>query len=246
MTEPTSEAYFKNYYTTHVVGRDGAASLQSFERKKDNFEHCFGRFLPQASKSNELQIVDLGCGLGELVWWLQGKGFTHAHGVDLSSEQVKIAQQLSVKNIECADFVEHLEMRKSFYDLVFMRDVLEHFPKSQVIPILDRVKASLKPGGKIVIQVPNAESPFFGRIRYGDFTHESAFCQSSIQQIFKLAGYAQVEIYPVPPRFKTLRSLIRFPLWKFTEWCFRMFLFAELGRGKRIVTQNLIAVATKD
>ena len=37
---------------------------------------------------------------------------------------------------------------------------------------------ALKPGGRWILHTANAESPFYGRVRYGDITHEQAFTQS--------------------------------------------------------------------
>lgn len=33
----------------------------------------------------------------------------------------------------------------------------------------------LKPAGRWIVQVPNGESPFFGRVRRGDLTHRRAW-----------------------------------------------------------------------
>ncbi len=97
----------------------------------------------------------------------------------------------------------------------------------------------------MIIQVPNAESPFFGRIRYGDFTHEMAFSTSSLQQLLQVMSFTQIRTFAVEPAITNTKSLLRFYLWKMVERFYKLLLFAELGSGSRIVTQGIIAVAIK-
>jgi len=152
---------------------------------------------------------------------------------------------LGVKNIKKGDAVEYLRDRKGFYDVIFLRDILEHFKKDEIMEILDVCFQSLKDKGRIIIQTPNAESPFFGRIRYGDFTHEIAFSVSSLLQLLKNAGYNEVQFCSYGPIVVGIKSMIRYTLWKIIEACYKACISIEVGRGKRIVTQNIIATGTK-
>jgi hypothetical protein len=124
---------------------------------------------------------------------------------------------------------------------LILRDVIEHFPREQVIEVLELCRQASRPGGSVIIQVPNAESPFFGRIRYGDFTHELAFTSSSIAQLFNILGFEDLQVYPTEPAFSGTLSLPRAFLWGAAKLFYRALLFAELGRGHRILTQGLIA-----
>ena len=94
----------------------------------------------------------------------------------------------------------------------------------------------------MIVQVPNAESPFFGRIRYGDFTHEMAFTRSSIAQLFNVLGFEDLRVYPTEPAISGVGSLGRAALWAAVKAFYRVLLYAELGRGQWIFTQGLIAV----
>jgi SAM-dependent methyltransferase len=190
-------------------------------------------------------IIDIGCGSGSVTWWLQQNGFMNAEGIDISSEQIEEGRRLGVNNIKQADAVEYLKDRQDFYDVIFLRDFLEHFHKDEIIELLDICRKSLKDKGCLIIQTPNAESPFFGRIRYGDLTHEIAFSVSSLSQLLRGAGFNEVQFSSYEPIIVGIKSIIRFLLWKIIEAFYKTLLSIEIGRGKRIVTQNIIAIGIK-
>lgn len=238
------DKFYTNYVSTHVLPRKGEATLDEFKWRSIVYQNQFGKFLPEDKSS---KIIDIGCGSGSVTWWLQQIGFTNTWGIDVSAEQVEIGKRLGVRNINQADIKQFLQDKKDFYDVIFARDILEHFSKEDIVEILSICYDSLKlkSNGKIIIQVPNAESPFFGRIRYGDFTHDIAFTSSSLSQLLRMVGFAGVKCYPNEPLIYGVKSLIRFILWKTIETCYKFLLFVEIGCGKKIVTQDIIAVGKK-
>jgi len=234
--------FYKKYVSTHIVGRKPVPTLEYFRMKQVVWQNIFGRFLPQ---DKQAKIADLGCGDGKIVWWLQEIGFENAVGVDVSAEQVETASRLGVKNISHTDLKVFLKNKTNYYDMLILRDVIEHFNKKEILDVLEVCRDALRDRGSLIIQVPNAESPFFGRIRYGDFTHEIAFCSSSLSQVFNIVGLTQHEFHSVEPIFRGGRSILRRVLWKVAKGLYKMLLFTELGPGERIVSQDLLAVATK-
>lgn len=236
--------FYSKYVSTHIVGRKGPATLEDFKSRKVNYDKQFGKFLPLDKNA---RILDIGCGPGSIVWWLHELGYSDARGVDISKEQIEAGVSIGVKNIECVDLGVYLKDKKGCFDMIIARDVFEHFEKMALKVILGDCYEALVSGGKLLIQSPNAESPVFGRIRYGDFTHELAFTSSSISQLLHIAGFASVACFPCNPVFTRVKALPRLVLWKFFEAMYKAMLFAELGNVKanRIVTQNLIALSTK-
>lgn len=235
--------FYKLYQSTHVRHRKGLATLELFQRQAPGWRRLFGPLLPAAP---DAAIVDVGCGSGSLLWWLQQMGYRRAEGIDVSPEQVELAAQLGVRNVRQADLREFLSAHGERFDAVILRDVIEHFDRPTVLDVLRLCRSALRPGGRIVLQVPNAESPFFGRIRYGDFTHELAFSVSSLEQLLAVCGFESVQCHPTPPLVASLRSAARLPLWWMVQALYHLLLFAELGRGhRRIVTQGIIAVGER-
>lgn len=234
------DSLYRSYVSTHVAHRKEPQDLRALGRRARIFQQHFGQFLP---RDRQARIADLGCGSGALLWWLMRRGYTNVRGVDTSAEQVALAHELGISQVVQGDIVSFLS-ESSAYDVLFARDVIEHFDKQSVFEILVRAHAALAPGGVLVLQVPNGESPFFGRVRYGDFTHELAFTASSLKQLFGATGFASAEILPWRPAVTGARSAVRYIAWRLIEPLVKLPIVIESG-GPRIVTMNLIAAARK-
>ena len=44
-------------------------------------------------------MLDLGCGYGEFVYFLQREGYAGAMGVDRNAQEVEVARELGVTNL---------------------------------------------------------------------------------------------------------------------------------------------------
>jgi cyclopropane fatty-acyl-phospholipid synthase-like methyltransferase len=192
------------------------------------------------------RVLDVGCGSGELVGLLRQSGDRDVAGIDLSHEQVELARSRGLSGVEQADLVEYLGRHPASFDAIVAVDVLEHFDKPQVLPVLDMICSGLRPGGRLVARVPNTEGPFGARTRYADFTHGTAFTQRSIRQVLAATGFGVVSVYPTDPVAHGLPSLFRLGLWKLLAGLGRLYLGVETGvvRG-HVLTQNLVVVAEK-
>lgn len=191
-------------------------------------------------------ILDLGCGNGTLLLYLMSKGYQECFGVDFSEEQVALAHQRGLTKVVRGDLLTFLENHKRPLDCIIALDVFEHFKRDEVLSIVDLCFQRLNPGGRLIIHSPNAASPFFGCIRYGDLTHELAFTKRSIMQLFRAGGFGRIEVYPEGPRVHGLKSAIRCLLWFFISKVMALCLLAETGSADEILTQNLLAVAFRD
>jgi len=240
---------YRDYYKTHILPRKGAVTIRQLDKAKKVFDLHFGRFLPA---DREAEIIDAGCGAGNLVYWMQKAGYGNARGIDSSVDQIEAGKALGIENLEVADLLDVLKKGRAKFDLIFMRDVLEHIEKEHVLPMLDMCLTALKPGGRIVLQMPNGASPVVGRVLYGDFTHESAYTVTSLSQLFLLSGYDDLQFYPFEPHFPKLkgnwflsrqgwRVLVRRASWKIVRSLYWFMIFAEIGDHKTITTFNLIA-----
>jgi 2-polyprenyl-3-methyl-5-hydroxy-6-metoxy-1,4-benzoquinol methylase len=254
MSKSFKERIYRDYYRLHVLPRKGPLTPKKLASAAKSFDLHFGEFLPEDKTS---AILDVGCGSGSLVWWLQSRGFQQAAGIDLSPDQIEAGRSLSIANLHLESLPEHLErVGRDRYRLVFLRDVLEHLEPAEVLDFLDQVRTALAPGGHLVIQTPNGASPFFGRVLYGDFSHERAFTATSLSQILLLTGFEEFKFKPFEPRLPKLtwrsirsprswRDLRRALAWKLVKRFYRFLIYAEIGEGDVIVTYNLIASARR-
>ena len=71
-----------------------------------------------------------------------------------------------------------------------MFDVFEHFIPEDGLKLLNKLKTCLKPGGAIILKMPNASSPWGLQFQHGDLTHLAAYTPDSIRQMAVAAGLA--------------------------------------------------------
>lgn len=170
-------------------------------------------FRPLLPAQKDASILDLGCGYGELLYFLQREGYTNTRGIDLDAQQVAVGSSLGVRNMEYGDSRNLLAEADHAFDFVSAIDVLEHIPKSQVLDFLDLIHRALRPGGTFLCQVPNLAA-FYTPLFYMDFSHETPFTPSSLKQALQISGFANVRVSPMGPVVHGAKSALRYLLWK--------------------------------
>jgi len=234
------EPLYAGYVSTHAGRVDDGARGQLAAY----YERHVLRHLPADRRA---RIVDVACGSAELLAALEALGYRACEGVDRSGEQVRAAHENGVANVTQGDAFAYLRERRDTFDAVVAVDFLEHLTKTEVIEFLHTARLALRPGGRLVVQTCNGASPMFGRIRYGDFTHETAFTDRSITQVFLAAGLEPAGVYGIDPVAHGVRSRLRAIAWGAIKLAATLYLAAETGvlRG-HILSQNLVAVATRE
>lgn len=98
-------------------------------------------------------LLDIGCGMGLLATWLRAHGHrAPISGMDVDGRKIRIAQDLlgsenaSFHTGDALDFAPHTG------DVV-MLDVLHYFDDGQQQRLLEKIAASLAPGGTALIRV---------------------------------------------------------------------------------------------
>ena len=240
--------YRMRIYESYVTARDmplAPATAAGLRPRLPYLRRIIERHFPPERGS---AILELGCGHGALLYALQRARSWNAKGVDGSPEQVNAARKLGIDGVREGGVMETLEATTaSSLDVVVAFDLIEHFTKSELIPLVDEVQRVLRPGGQWIIHTPNAEGPFGSRMRYWDFTHEVAFTRVSITQLLKSSGFAQVFCHEDRPVPHGLKSLIRALAWRLIRVGLRAYVAIETGSwdGDMIFSQNLLVVAVK-
>ncbi len=226
-------------------GQEGQISLESFKGRAPYLKKIIRDHFPQNKEAN---ILELGCGHGAFIHFMRSMGYENIFGVDISSDQVIAAREMGIKGIMKGDLMGFLTTQSAnSQDIVISFDVIEHFKKNELIPFIDEVHRVLRKSGMWIIHAPNGESPFFGRIRYGDFTHEQAFTRNSISQILLLSGFSDVQCFEDKPVVHGIKSAVRRLLWIGFRLIFLLFNASETGVWDRrsIFTQNFLTIAIK-
>lgn len=185
-------------------------------------------------------IIDLACGYGEIIYFLQQKEFENAKGVEISNELVLLAEKLGVKNVSEGEIIDYVKRLDDCSVKVFiLKDIIEHLDTETLVDLLKILKQKLCINGFIVGHAPNAAGIFGMIIRYGDITHKSAFTKKSIEQMSKLVGLNNVEVIEDKILTKGFKGLLRRYMYKLLVYPFKFLYYIESGNKDVVFTQNL-------
>ena len=235
---------YKNYVTARSTSL-APDTINGLKPREPFLLHIINHLFP---KEKNIQILDLGCGYGGLIYLAQKMGYQNIKGVDASMEQIQAAQKLGIRNVEQLDIFDTLKKElDGNLDVVITIDVIEHFNKNELITLIDEVQRVLKPGGRWIIHVPNGESPFASRNFFWDFTHELAFTHTSISQIMYASGFSKVQCFEDKPITHGIKSGIRRIGWEVIRLIFRFYLTIETGDFAKdtILSQNMLVLVIK-
>lgn len=233
--------FYEQYVATHNSHLYAKPSLDVFRSQFPVWRHYYGDVLPSDKSAS---ILDAGCGDGGFVFFMQEQGYTHVTGVDVSVQQIQQGSSLGIKGLTVADLREYLSNTEPL-DCIVARDVIEHFTRQEAFELLSMMAQKLKPGGRLIMQVPNGEGIYFTSIFFGDYTHEVAYTVGSVRQLFLNAGFTSSYCLPTGPVPHNWRGRIRQGLWAVKVLQHRFWKMVETGTGAGIFTSNLIAIGEK-
>jgi len=209
------------------------------------YEADIGHLLP---RNPDAQILDVGCGWGQFLWWAKEKGYALTVGIDIGQEQEAHGRQVGLAIRKVDDSRIFLESLDAEYDLIVMNHVIEHVFPEEGLRLLAAIRRALKPGGRVIIQTPNMNCVGANAGRYIELSHVVGYSESSLHQLMSAAGFNQVEMFGNVTRLSGNPKRI---LWKglqvLSRAIWRTMLFSELGfDAPKIVTKNLYATGIRD
>lgn len=101
-------------------------------------------------------LLIMGCGGASVLDGLQSPGFTSALGVDLSPEAIRLAGRFAAERVtfQVAD-MESFQCPKPL-DVILFSESIYYVPASRQVALLQRLSASLKPGGVFIVTLAEA------------------------------------------------------------------------------------------
>lgn len=234
-----------NRYTATSSLAKETDALSTMTWSKRYFISHYSSSLP---KSNTAQILEVGCGYGRYIKTMAEMGYVNCYGIDISDQQIQYAKNnLKLSNVEKADALVWLEKKDSIYDCILVLDVLEHLPNDDLMALGFKLYNALKPGGLLIVQVPNGLAPL-SPFLWGDLTHIRAFSVTSMEQFLKNIGFNNIVCSEIGPHIFNFKDYIRKVLW-FLFYKPAIMTFMKVVNGGLfggIFTANFMTVAIKD
>ncbi|MFH1045738.1 MAG: class I SAM-dependent methyltransferase [Candidatus Omnitrophota bacterium] len=218
---------------------------QDFARRAQDYETIYAQHLPD---NKGARILDIGCGMGNFLYYLKNKGYTNFHGIDIGKEAIEFCQANVTNEVtQITDLSNYLKAHQGEFDMVTMNDVIEHIPKNQTIEVLESLRDSLKREGTLFIVTGNIATLYGGFLRYIGFDHEIAYSEFSLRQVLTVTGFKDIQIFGNKNR---LRPNIKRILWVWSQllWfkILKLIYVIEVGTdAPKIISKLLIAVARK-
>jgi len=233
----------KSYLIT-TSSRGGPINDDHYKASAIGLRRRLGPWLPLRGA----RVLDLGCGLGELLYLCQQCGCSERVGVNLCAEEIEAARPYVQARFECKDILEYLKRSSQVFDTIIALNILEHLDKDTLLEVLRLCSLHLAPGGTLVAMVPNAISPLGTVTRFWDFTHEGSFTPNNFRQLAPLAGFSSnVEFRECGPVPHGIVSGCRWILWQFVRLVICGYLLVEVADTKGgVYTMDMMVRLSKN
>jgi len=166
----------------------------------------FSRTVGKLKLSSNASILEIGFGEGRFLDWARSQGHP-VEGIEIIPEMVERARKRG--------HVVHLgPIRQAVsdgrrFDLIAAFDVIEHLSVSEILDLLEDAECVLNPGGRLLLQFPNAGSPFAAPYQIGDITHQTALSEPALKQISQIKGWVVTQSFNARVTHKTSLKRIR-------------------------------------
>ena len=147
---------FASYYPQNYYGKDGKKFNFIIEFIVLFFRYLRGKFCYKLFKTNNIKMLDVGCGRGELLYLMKKKGWV-VYGTEASSiSNIAAKKKVGEKEILIDKDFEKLKNIDINFDIITFWHVLEHLNKPK--EVLNLIEKKLANNGYIIIEVPNFDS----------------------------------------------------------------------------------------
>jgi SAM-dependent methyltransferase len=197
-------AFYPSQYAPFELPRGAIAKLmQCMQRARDR------RFpLAELSGGRERgRLLDVGCGRGDLAASWIDAGWT-VLGVEPSAEAARVARTRGTDVLEGT--LSTVSLEPESIDAAVFRHSLEHVVDPQ--QDLRRVFATLRPGGRLAVIVPNWGS--WQRRAFGERwfplelpRHRTHFTAAGLDAALAASGFERIDVRPATPFITTAWSI---------------------------------------
>lgn len=179
-------------YMSKVYSRSNKLDGQ-FTGMIKNYKRMYDKYMPL---DRDAIIVDIACGAGQFLKYLQHEGYNRYIGIDHSVEMVNYVKSNITTQVLKRDAFDYLKPISNFYDVIVANDFIEHIPRDKGIEFVKIVYKALKPGGRIILKTGNMAA--FGGlvILYNGLDHECGYTERSLYALLAINDFQSIEIIP--------------------------------------------------
>ncbi len=136
------------------------------------------------------QVLDLGCGRGELLDLLAERG-VHARGVDLDAGMVEHARAKG-HEVALGNAIEHLRaLAPGSLGAVVALEVIEHLPYAELLELLELARSRLREDGVMLLETVNPHAVHAMKAFWVDPTHQHPLFPEVTLELCRLKGFAE-------------------------------------------------------
>ena len=173
-------------------------------------------------------------------------GYKNINGIDLSPEDIKLAQERlkgRVEEVVCVDAFDYLSDRNDQFDIIYCKAVMEHIKKDKIFDFLELINNSLTDDGMVLLEVPNMDWIWASHERYMDFTHELGFTKESLAQIMRnIYKDVYIEYTDNAKRYHGIKTFLsRFVLWPVLYW-----LEPQIPSKEALFARSIMGIGKKN
>ena len=229
--------------------------LQS--KTKGRFENIFYKAIYNSTEdffnflelnSNNLDVLDYGCGIGNSIKKVMNFNPKKITGIDISEVSIEKAKKISSSNLNIELLVDNCEktnFANNSFDIVYGTGILHHL---NIESCLNEIHRILKPKGKLLFIEPLGTNPLINLYRKLTPKSRSVDEHPLVDEDFNLI---QQKFKNMKIKFYGLSTLIFFPFYKspsnsnffeilkkFDQFLFKFKIFKNLAWSVLIVAEK--------
>jgi SAM-dependent methyltransferase len=174
-----------------------------FRGTREDIKERFRVYLPLVKEAglgtNDMPIIDLGCGRGEWLELLREEGL-QARGLDINPVLIEECRKRELAVLE-GDLLAYLRtLPDTSVGGVTGFHIIEHLSFQTLVNALDETVRVLKPGGLAIFETPNPQNVLVGSCNfYIDPTHLRPLHSEMMRFLAEARGFCQVNIVYLHP-----------------------------------------------
>lgn len=175
---PPPPEFLKNYYEKVWNTLSGEALSQTVKPGQKISRRIAKVLIDWGFQNRSCRILDIGCGLGNLLAGLQQEGFTDLWGTEFSPYRVAATNARFPNRIFSGGYQEVPDNLR--FDIIYSNHVIEHIYNP--LSLFNWMQSRLNPNGLIILSVPDAwYEPVVNQVLF--LPHLHSFCAKSLAHL---------------------------------------------------------------